>query len=147
MRGTTRHIFVVVVVVSPLVNVMKDQVVKLANIGVPAVTRNNISEANVSVEERGAYRFFKKYNQISRSGPWSATHDLGGITFRRIKGNGLCFRRMFWKSSLHTFTSSLFLILRIHTEILVIVFDRAENCSALMWETVVSSLSKKSRLF
>ena len=95
MRGTTRHIFVVVVVVSPLVNVIKDQVVKLANIGVPAVTRNNISEANVSVVERGAYRFFKKYNQISRSGPWSATHDLGGITFRRIKGNGLCFRRMF----------------------------------------------------
>ena len=32
-------------------------------------------------------------------GSWSATHDLGGITFRK-KENGLCFRRMLWKSSL-----------------------------------------------
>ena len=92
-------------------------------------------------------RLLKKYNQISRTGPWSATHDLGGITFRK-KGNGLCFRRMLWKSSLYTFTSSLFLILRIYTELIVIiVFDRAENRSALVWETVVWSLSKKSRLF
>ena len=91
-RGTTGHI---VVVVSPPVNFMKDQVVKLANIGIPAVTLNDISKANMSVVERGAYRFFKKYNQFSRSGPWSATHDLGEITFRRIKGNGLCFRRRF----------------------------------------------------
>ena len=78
---------------------------------------------------------------------WSATHDLGGITFRK-KGNGLCFRRMLWISSLYTFTSYLFLILRIYTELIVIiVFDRAENRSALVWETVVWSLSKKSRLF
>ena len=93
------------------------------------------------------YRLSKKYNQISRSGPWSAIHNLSGITFRK-KGNGLCFRRMLWKSSLYTFTSSLFLILRIYTELIVIiVFDRAENRSALVWETVVWSLSKKSRLF
>ena len=28
------------------------------------------------------------------SGPWSATYDLGGITFRKIKGEAVCFRRM-----------------------------------------------------
>ena len=66
----------------------------------------------------------------------------------RKKGNGLCFRRTLWKSSLYTFTSSLFLILRIYTElIIIIVFDRAENRSALVWETLVWSLTMKSRLF
>ena len=39
------------------------------------------------------YRLLKKYNQISRIGAWSATHDLGGITFCK-KGNSLCFQRM-----------------------------------------------------
>ena len=29
------------------------------------------------------YRLLKKYNQILRTGPWFATHDLGGITFRQ----------------------------------------------------------------
>ena len=61
------------------------------------------------------YLLLKRYNQISRSGPWSATHDLGGITFRK-KGSGLCFRKMLSKSSLYTFASSRFLILRIYTE-------------------------------
>ena len=43
---------------------------------------------------------------------------------------------MFWKSSLYMSTSSLFLIPRIHTEFLVIIFDRAENrSSTLVWET------------
>ena len=46
------------------------------------------------------------------------------------------FPRMFWKSSLYMSTSSLFLIPRIHTEFLVIIFDRAENrSSTLVWET------------
>ena len=75
-------------------------------------------------------------------------HDPGGITFRK-KGNGLCFRRMLWISSVYTFTSSLFyiVILRIYAELIVIIgFDRAENRSALVWENVVWSLSKKSRL-
>ena len=43
---------------------------------------------------------------------------------------------MFWKSSLYMSTSSLFLIPRIHTEFLVIIFDRAENrSSTLLWKT------------
>ena len=49
---TTGHI---VVVVSPLVNVMKDQATKLANIGIPAVTLSDISEENMKVVERGAF--------------------------------------------------------------------------------------------
>ena len=91
VRGTTGH----VVVVSPLVNLMKDQVVKLANIGIPAVTLNDISKTNTSVVERGAYRFFKKYNQFSRSGPLSATHELGEITFWQNKRKRPLFRGMF----------------------------------------------------
>ena len=35
----------------------------------------------------------------------------------------------------------------IYTELIVTVFDGAENRSALVWETVVWSLSKKSKLF
>ena len=54
VRGTTGHI-VVVVVVSPLVNLMKDQATKLANIGIPAVTLSDISEENMKVVERGAF--------------------------------------------------------------------------------------------
>ena len=78
----------------------------------------------------------EKYHQISLSGPWSATYDLGWIKLPKIKSDGLCFRRMFWKSSLYMSTSSLFLIPRIHTEFLVIIFDRAENrSSTLVWET------------
>ena len=106
----------------------------------------------------------EKYHQISLSGPWSATYDLashagvfrgawktsspknacvGGYTYdlgwiktSQIKSDGLCFRRMFWKSSLHMSTSSVFLIPRIHTEFLVIIFHRAENrSSTLVWET------------
>ena len=43
---------------------------------------------------------------------------------------------MFWKSPLYMSTSSLFLIRRIHTEFLVIIFDRAENrSSTLLWKT------------
>ena len=52
VRGTTGH---VVVVVSPLVNLMKDQATKLANIGIPAVMLSDISEENIKVVERGAF--------------------------------------------------------------------------------------------
>ena len=51
VRGTTGHI----VVVSPLVNLMKDQVGKLVNIGIPAVTLSDISEDNMKAVERGAF--------------------------------------------------------------------------------------------
>ena len=44
-----------VVVVSPLVNLMKDQATKLENIGIPAVTLCDISEENIRVVERGAF--------------------------------------------------------------------------------------------
>ena len=78
----------------------------------------------------------ENYHQISLSGPWSATYDLGWIKLCKIKSDGLCFQRMFWKSSLNMSTSSLFLIPWIHTEFLVITFDHAENCSlTLVWET------------
>ena len=77
---------------------------------------------------------------------WCLVRDLGGITFCK-KGNSLCFQRMLWKSSLYTFPSSLFLILRIYTELIVTVFNRTENRSTLVWDTVFCSLSKKSRLF
>ena len=52
VRRTTGHI---VVVVSPLVNLMKDQATKVANIGIPAVTLSDISEENMRVVERGAF--------------------------------------------------------------------------------------------
>ena len=52
VRGATRHI---VVVVSSLVNLMKDQATKLENIGIPAVTLSDISEENMRVVERGAF--------------------------------------------------------------------------------------------
>ena len=52
VRGTTGHI---VVVVSPLVNLIKDQATKLANIGIPGVTLSNISDENMRVVERGAF--------------------------------------------------------------------------------------------
>ena len=51
VRGTTRH---VVVVVSPLVNLLKDKATKLTNTGIPAVTLSDISEENMVVE-RGAF--------------------------------------------------------------------------------------------
>ena len=52
VRRTTGHI---AVVVSPLVNLMKDQATKVANIGIPAVTLSDISEENMRVVERGAF--------------------------------------------------------------------------------------------
>ena len=52
VRGATRHI---VVVVSSLVNLMKDQATKLENIGIPAVTLSDTSEENMRVVERGAF--------------------------------------------------------------------------------------------
>ena len=52
MCRTTGHI---VVVVSPLVNLMKDQATKVANIGITAVTLSDISEENMRVVERGAF--------------------------------------------------------------------------------------------
>ena len=48
VRGTTGH----VVVVSPLVNLMKDQVGKLVNIGIPVVMLSYISEDNMKAVER-----------------------------------------------------------------------------------------------
>ena len=50
VRGTSGH-----VVVSPLVNLMKDQVGKLVNIGIPAVTLSDIREDNMKAVERGAF--------------------------------------------------------------------------------------------
>ena len=52
VRGTTG---LIVVVVSPLVNLMKDQATKLANIGIPAVTLSDISDENMRVVDRGAF--------------------------------------------------------------------------------------------
>ena len=52
VRRTTGHI---VVGVSPLVNLMKDQATKVTNIGIPAVTLSVISEENMRVVERGAF--------------------------------------------------------------------------------------------
>ena len=52
VRGSTEHI---VVVVSPLVHLMKDQATKLANIGIPAVTLSDINDENMRVVERGAF--------------------------------------------------------------------------------------------
>ena len=46
---------IIVVVVSPLVNLMKDQATKLENIGIPTVTLSDISEENMGVAERGAF--------------------------------------------------------------------------------------------
>ena len=77
VRGTTGHI--VVVVVSPLVNLMKDQATKQANIGIPAVTLSDISEENMKVVERGAfsvvYESLEAWLKIDRWRKWS---DLCG---------------------------------------------------------------------
>ena len=43
---------IIIVVVSPLVNLMKDQATKLENIGIPPVTLSDISEDNIRVVER-----------------------------------------------------------------------------------------------
>ena len=45
---------IIVVVVSPLVNLMKDRATKLENIGISAVTLSDISEENMRVVGRGA---------------------------------------------------------------------------------------------
>ena len=51
----------------------------------------------------------EKYHQISLSDLWSATYDLGWIKLPKIKSDGLCFWRMFWKSSLlHVYKFSFF---------------------------------------
>ena len=72
VRGTTGHI---VVVVSPLVNLMKDQATMLANIGIPAVTLSDISEENIKVVERGAfsvvYESPEAWLKIDRWRKWS----------------------------------------------------------------------------
>ena len=46
---------IIIVVVSPLVNLMKDQATKRENIGIPAVTLSDISEENMRAVERGAF--------------------------------------------------------------------------------------------
>ena len=61
VRETTGHI---VVVVSPLVNLVKDQATKLANIGIPAVTLSDISEENMKVVERGPSLLFTKAQKL-----------------------------------------------------------------------------------
>ena len=72
VRGTTGH---VVVVVSLLVNLMKDQATKLAIIGIPAVTLSDISEENMKVVERGAfsvvYESPEAWLKIDRWRKWS----------------------------------------------------------------------------
>ena len=69
VRGTTGH----VVVVSPLVNLVKDQATKLANIGIPAVTLSDISEENMKVVERGAFSVVYESPEAWFSGkPFSA---------------------------------------------------------------------------
>ena len=45
----------IIVVVSPLVNLMKDQATELENIGIPAVMLSDIGEENIRVVERGAF--------------------------------------------------------------------------------------------
>ena len=55
---------VIVVVVSPLVNPMKDQATKLANIGIPAVMLSDISEKNVRVVERGLSLLFTEAQKL-----------------------------------------------------------------------------------
>ena len=67
MRGTPGH---VVFVVSPLVNLMKDQATKLANIGIPAVTLSDISEENMRVVERGALYVFYGSPEASLKIDW-----------------------------------------------------------------------------
>ena len=77
VRGTTGHI---VVVVSPLVNLMKDQATKLANIGIPAVTLSDISEENIKVVERGAfsvvYESPEAWLKIDRWRKWTCTVSM-----------------------------------------------------------------------
>ena len=50
VRRTAGH-----VVVSPLVNLMKNQATKVANIGIPAVKLSDISEENMRVVKRVAF--------------------------------------------------------------------------------------------
>ena len=50
-----RILYIIVVVVSPLINLMKDQATKLENIGISAVTLSDISEENMRVVGRGAF--------------------------------------------------------------------------------------------
>ena len=45
----------IIVVVSPLVNLMKDQATNLENICIPAVTLSDISKENVRVVDRGTF--------------------------------------------------------------------------------------------
>ena len=57
---------IIVVVVSPLVNLMKDQATKLENIGIPAVTLSDISEENMRVVERVVYGSPEAWLKIDR---------------------------------------------------------------------------------
>ena len=43
----------ILLLLSPLVTLTKDQATKLANIGIPAATLSDISEENMKVVERG----------------------------------------------------------------------------------------------
>ena len=48
----------------------------------------------------------EKYYQILRSGPWSATYDLGGITFRKIKGDAFVFEECLKIFPIHVYKFS-----------------------------------------
>ena len=65
---------IIVVVVFPLVNLMKDQATKLENIGIPSVTFSDISEENMRVVERGAFSVV--YGSLDRSVEEMLTSDL-----------------------------------------------------------------------
>ena len=52
MAGSTRH---VAVVISPLVNLMKDQVEKLTSLGISAISLSEIDNEKVKGVEKGAF--------------------------------------------------------------------------------------------
>ena len=52
-RNSTKH---VAVVISPLVNLMKDQVESLQKLGIPAVSLSDIADKEARALEEGRYR-------------------------------------------------------------------------------------------
>ena len=87
VRGTTGHI---VVVVSPLVNLMKDQATKLANIGIFAVTLSDIREENMKAAFRVnavaiVIQMFPRWRAIVRG----VFQDGGPHVRRRGRGRGI----------------------------------------------------------
>ena len=88
---------------------------------------------------------FLFYRNFAYCGPWSATCDLGGITFRKIEGGDcLCFRKCFKNLPLHVYKFSF--LKTSNTDRIFSNYFRPLR-KPLVWETVVWSLWKKSRLF